>query len=86
MKEINEKSTYTWRREKANELMEFGDVEPAHLYSEDVLRKAKQQYRDEQLGVSKEKDPIFSLLNIKYGLEFAGCIQQIGIDKFYTMY
>lgn len=86
MKKVLAKSTYTWRRDKANELMEFGDVELANLYSKDVLRKAKQLYRDEELGVSKEKDPISSLIKIKYGLEFAGCIHQIGIDKFYTMY
>lgn len=88
MKEVLTKSTYTWRRDKANELMEFGDVEPANLYTEDVLRKAKQLYRDEELGVKglKEKDVIASLIKIKYGLEFASCIQQIGVDKFYTMY
>jgi len=38
------------------------------------------------LGVLKEKDPISSLIKIKYGLEFTGCIQQIGLDKFYVMY
>jgi len=36
-----------WRRDRANELMKFGDVEPANLYSEDVLRKAKQLHRVE---------------------------------------
>lgn len=66
--------------------MEFGDMEPANLYSEDVLRKAKQLYRDKELGVLKENDPISSLIKVKYSLEFAGCIQQIGIDKFYAMY
>jgi len=86
VKDLYEKSTYQWRRDKANELMEFGDLEPAHLYSENVLRKAKQLDRDKKLGVSKIKDPISSLIQLKYSLEFAGCIQQIGIDKFYTMY
>jgi len=66
--------------------MEFGDLEPAHLYSENVLRKAKQLDRDKKLGVLKIKDPMSSLIQLKYGLEFADCIQQIGIDKFYSMY
>ncbi|EFN72423.1 120.7 kDa protein in NOF-FB transposable element, partial [Camponotus floridanus] len=51
--EILAKSTYTWRRDKANELMKFDDVKPANLYSEDVLRKTKQLHRDEELGVLK---------------------------------
>lgn len=85
IKEISEKTTYTWRREKANGLMKFGDLGPAHLYSEEVLRKAKQQYREE-LGVSKEKDLILSIkLIIKYNLEFAGCIHEIGMNKFFTL-
>lgn len=86
VKEVLAKSTYTWRRDKANELMKFGDVEPANLYSKNVLRKAKQLYRDEELRVLKEEDPISSLIKFKYGLEFTGCIQQIGLDKFYVMY
>lgn len=86
VKEMIEKSTYMWRRDKTNELMKFGDVEPANLYSEDVLRKAKQLYQDEKLGVLKETEPISSLVKMKYGLEFAGSIHQIGIDKFYIMY
>jgi len=39
-----------WRREGANKLMSFGDLEPANLYSETVLRKAKQLDIDEKLG------------------------------------
>lgn len=45
-KEVTAQSTYACRRQKANELMEFGDKIPAHLYSEDVLRKAKQTESD----------------------------------------
>lgn len=86
VKEITEKSTYTWRRDKANEVMEFGDMEPANLYSENVLWKAKQVHRDQELGLSGIKDPISTIVNLKYSLEFIGCIRQVGIDKFYTMY
>lgn len=45
-KEVTAQATYAWRRQKANELMKFGDKVPAHLYSEDVLRKAKQTESD----------------------------------------
>lgn len=68
VKEVLAESTYTWRRNKPNKLMDIGDMEPANLYSENVLRKAKQLYRDEELGVSKIKDPISSLIEIKYSL------------------
>lgn len=37
-------------------------MEPANLYSENVLRKAKQIYRDKKLGISDIKDPISSLM------------------------
>lgn len=46
VKDICASSVYAWRRETANEIMSFGDVEPAHLYNEDVLRKAKQLEKD----------------------------------------
>lgn len=55
VKEVLEKSVYTWRRDEANKLMNFGD-------------------------------PISSLVELKYSLEFAGSIRQISIDKFYIMY
>jgi len=66
--------------------MNFGDMEPANIYSENVVRKAKQLYCDEEIGVSKIPDPIAFLIKVKYSLGFAGCVQQIGIDKFYIMY
>lgn len=56
-----EKSTYAWRRNRATELMDFGDMEPANLYSENILRKAKQLYCDVELGVCKT-NPIQSPL------------------------
>lgn len=56
------------------------------IYIRNVLRKAKQLYRDEELGVSKITDPISSLVDLKYSSEFAGSIHEIGRDKFYVMY
>ncbi|EFN68063.1 120.7 kDa protein in NOF-FB transposable element, partial [Camponotus floridanus] len=75
-----------WRRERANEIMEFGDVEPAHLYSESVLRKAKQLNKDEKLGLGKISDPIASVLQLKYKPEFSSAIREIGLDKFFIIY
>jgi len=40
-----------WRREIADREMKFGGVEPAFLYSENVLRKAKQQEKDKDLNI-----------------------------------
>lgn len=79
-------SAYGWRREKANELMTFSDVKPAHLYAESVLRKAKQLDCDEKLGLSKISDPIASVLQLKYKPEFSSTIREIGLDKFFVIY
>lgn len=78
-------SAYGWRREKTNQLMTFSDVEPAHLYSKTVLRKAKQLDIDEKLGLGKVTDPIASILQLKYKPEFIA-IHEIGFDKFYVIY
>lgn len=77
---------YSWRREKAAELMEFGDLEPAHLYRETVLRKAKQLDSDDKLGLAKVSDPIPAILDLKYKPEFSGIIREIGLDKFFVIY
>lgn len=82
-KDLDGVSTYTWRRQKAEELMDFGDVEPAHLYNEGTLRKVRQQARDKKLGVTKETDPVAALLRMRYEVEYAGIIKEIGIDKFF---
>jgi len=86
VKILHATSVYGWRRERANELMNFGDLEPANLYSETVLRKAKQLDIDEKLGLGKVSDPIASILQLKYKPEFAAIIREIGLDKFYVIY
>lgn len=86
VKDLRATSAYGWRREKANEIMTFGDVEPAHLYSESVLRKAKQLDNDEKLGLEKISDPIISILQLKYKSEFSSSIREIGLDKFFVIY
>jgi len=80
-------STYGWRRTKANELMTFGDVEPANLYNETVLCKAKQMDIDKNLGLlDKISDPVASILALKYKLKFSRIIREIGLDKFFVIY
>jgi len=74
VKEITSQSTYAWRRQKANELMKFGDKIPAHLYSENVLRKAKQTESDRELGLCKGVNLLESVLELKYHPEFVGTI------------
>lgn len=85
-KELQGTSTYTWRRNEANKLMDFGDVVPANLPSEDVARKAKQEAQDKELGLFKVKAALASVWDMKYGQEFNGCIYEIGLDHFYVMY
>lgn len=85
-KELQGKSTYAWRREEALRLMDFDDVIPANIPSEEVIRKAKQEARDKDLGLFKVKSALASVWDMKYGLEFNGCIHEIGLDKFYLMY
>lgn len=86
VKELQAENVYAWRRKRTNETMQFGDGEPAHLYSDHVLRKAKQLENDVQLGLVNVSNPIESLLKLKYNAEFAGFIREVAIDKFYTFY
>jgi len=86
VKDLHATSAYGWRRERAKEIMTFGDIEPAHLYSESVLRKAKQLDDDKKLGLGNISDPIASVLQLKYKPEFSGIIHEIGLDKFFVIY
>lgn len=66
--------------------MEYGDVEHPNLYQNSVLRKAKQQLVDSELGLLKENDPILSISNLKYSSEHQGSIHSIGLDPFFLHY
>jgi len=84
-KEAAAQSTYAWRRQKANELKEFDDKVPAHLY-ENVLRKAKQTESDQELRFRKDIELHESVHELKYRPEFVGTIREIGYDKFFAIY
>lgn len=73
-------------RNEANRLMDFGDVEPASLLTEDTARRIKQEALDKELGLHKVRQALASVWDMKYGTEFPGCIHEIGLDKFYLMY
>lgn len=70
-----------WRRAEADKLMTLGDSEPPYLPRNTVLRKAKQERQDINLGASHETDPIKSILKMKYGLH-AGTIHSIALARF----
>jgi len=80
VKNLHATSMYGWRRERANELMSFGDLELANLYNKTVLHKAKQLGIDKKLSLGKVSDPIASILQLKYKPEFAAIIRKIGLN------
>jgi len=85
VKNLHATSMYGWRRERANELMSFGDLELANLYNKTMLHKAKQLDIDKKLSLGKV--PILaSILQLKYKPEFAAIIREIGLDKFFVIY
>lgn len=84
-KELLHKKAILWRREETKE-MEYDDPEPSHLYTGSVLRKARQEGKDKELGVHQIHDPIKSIYDLKYNVQYAGIIREIGLHKFYCMY
>lgn len=65
--------------------MVLGDLEPPHLPHNAVLRKAKQERQDINLGPNNETDPIKNIFKMKYGLH-AGTIHSIAFDPFFVQY
>lgn len=65
--------------------MEFGDDQPPTFYNKDILRKAKQDVVDSNLGI-QGSDLILSLIELKHGSEHNGSIHTISIDKMFVHY
>jgi len=65
--------------------MDLGNLEPPHLPGNKVLRKAKQERHDINLGANHETDPINNILKMKYELH-AGTIYTISLDPFFVHY
>jgi len=65
--------------------MNVGDPEPPHLPNNSVLRKAKQERQDINLGANHETDPVKNIFKVKYEL-YAGTIHSIALDPFFVHY
>jgi len=64
---------------------EFGDVCPPNIYNGPVLRKVKQEIRDNKLGI-EINDPILSLIELKHTTPYTGSIHHISADPFMIHY
>jgi len=84
-KELQKTEGYLMQKELVNRTMAFGDKIPPHVFSTEVLRKAKQNYRDKSLGI-EVNDPIKSLIELKYLMPYAGSIHLISADQFIVHY
>jgi len=84
-RELQNQYCYLWQREEANKKMEFGDKMPPNIYKTEVLRKAKQTFRDSKLGIYI-KHPIISLVELKHTIPFAGSIHLVNADPFIVHY
>ena len=76
-----------WKKKTAKEGMEIGDCPAPILYS-DVLRQAKNEFIDRELGVKKldGRDIIRTIEDIRTTSPYIGSIQAIGSYKFFVMY
>jgi len=73
-----------WRRANVDD-MEFGSISPPNLYKTSVLRKAKQESKDKEIG-KKYKCSVQSLVEFKNNSKYSGSIHTIGIDPFLVHY
>ncbi|CAG5000331.1 unnamed protein product [Parnassius apollo] len=58
-------STYMYRRNVANQRMHFQDQEPADLFNDYVLRKAKQQQIDKELYLEPNTNEVVAVMSLK---------------------
>lgn len=77
------KMAVNWRREHVSE-----NSNNRKLYSLDVLRKSRQEYKDKTQfkEISSEKNVLVSLLCMKYEEKYCSSIHKIGLDPFYIFY
>lgn len=79
-------SSSEWRKKEAAHTMDQGDAEPPTLYSQEVLRKAKQTTWDKDLKLPKFGTSVDRLRAMKHEAPWAGTIGDIGLDKFFVHY
>lgn len=75
-----------WQRDLAAAITNFGDREPPFMYSLEVLQKAAQQIKNEELGIKPGIKLFDSLSLIKQQQDFRKFIRDIGYDKFYVTF
>lgn len=83
--ELQKSTSSIWRRNEMRKKCEFGDVCPPNIYNGPVLRKVKQEIRDNKLGI-EINDPILSLIEMKHTTPYAGSIHLISSDPFMIHY
>lgn len=71
-----------YRSEVADKIMRFGDPEPPHLYTADVLRTAKKEYLASKY---KHKDPLIAV-SIMRATNLRAEIHNYGVDPFFVHY
>lgn len=84
--QLQHQNAVQWKRENVKELMDYGDKDPAHLYNLNVLRKARQEAKDEKLGLKLSTSLFDSILNLKNNVEFNMSIRDVGFDKFHVFF
>lgn len=84
-KELQNKYSSLWKRDEVNKNCNFGEMLPSNIYNSDVLRKAKQEFNDENLGINNS-NPIMSLVDIKHSMPYTGSIHLISADPVMVHY
>lgn len=79
-KELQQKSVYVYRTEKAHTLMREGDTTPPHLYTSDVLHAAKKEITKSNYV---HTDALQALVILK---STTNIIQNIGLDPIFVHY
>lgn len=82
-KELLNSGASNWQRNAVSSI-DFGDKLPPNIYNKTVLRKCKQEFKDDVLGIN-EKCPIKSLIELKHG-KFSGQIHMVSADKLFVHY
>ncbi|KAK0076091.1 hypothetical protein PV326_011078, partial [Microctonus aethiopoides] len=82
--EVNRKSTYLWKREKADEKMDYGDDEPADLPNEGTLRNAKYTEKRKELYLKSFSHPMLAVEDLKSNSKYSESLREICLNKMYT--
>ncbi|KAJ1518804.1 hypothetical protein ONE63_011579 [Megalurothrips usitatus] len=82
---VKSMSCSEYRRQEGTGKTQGAVVAPT-LYSEDVLRKAKQETKRKELGLPKAESEVATIVNMKYAHPFLGSIHIVGFDPILVWY